>query len=411
MLSPLLREVLACPVDHASVMIDDARGTVTCSQCGRIYPIVDGIPVMLESQARHGAQTPVSGIAVVEGVVKDYGWGRVDGLAAWVAPSGGPQAELWFGSHPAGPSPVIALHGRDVTDPDVTEITAPLLVKVLAINAPLSVQVHPDRSGIDRLHAAGRGDLLADDALKAELLIAMEPVRALAGLRSATHMADLLERLGIADAAAAAGSGDVTGALQMALGQTCDPQRWADTIASLPALDREILATVTTGFPEDRGHVAALLMRPWELAAGEALFVAPGTMHAYVSGMALEVMTSSDNVVRAGLTPKEVDVEAFLMALNPDQQPEFHSRPLESPRHYSGRTWPFTVREIRGHDDIAAGAGAGGTIVALTGAALISTPMRQVTVPRGHAGLVLGDGRWDVTVEGPDDWALVAHPA
>lgn len=410
MLSPLLRDILVCPVDRAAVTIDDEAGTVTCSSCGRIYPIIDGIPVMLESEARHTAGTPISGVAIIGSVVKDYAWGRVDGLTTWTSSTGGPQAELWFGTHPSGPSPVVAVHGRDGQMPDVTDVTAPLLTKVLAVNAPLSVQVHPDRDALVQMRARGWDHLLADDGLKAEMLIAIEPFRALAGLRPADECARLLDALGLTEAAAAAQRGDLADAIRHAVAQPYSADAWTTVTAGLPDLDREILSTVTEFYPGDSGRVVALLMRPWQLAPGESLYVAPGTLHAYVRGLALEVMTSSDNVLRLGLTPKVVDVEASLAAMRPEGQPQFQSVPLESPRHYTGPNRPFSVREIRGCDDIAPGVGGGGMVVALSGAAVLSTPHRQVTVPHGHAGLVLGDGRWDVTVAMDSGWALVAHP-
>lgn len=410
MLSPLLREILACPVDRAPVTIDDAAGTVTCSSCGRVYPIIEGIPVMLESEARHTAGTPVSGIAVVSGVVKDYVWGRIDGLTTWTSSTGAPQAELWFGTHPSGSSPVVAVHGRDGQIPDETDVTAPLLTKVLSVNAPLSVQVHPDREALTQMRARGWDHLLSDDGLKAEMLIAIEPFLALAGMRPAEECRRLLEGLGLADAAAAAQRGDMADAIRRAVAQPHDARAWDTVTAGLPDLDREILTAVSEFYPEDRGRVVALLMRPWRLAPGESLYVAPGTLHAYVHGLALEVMTSSDNVLRLGLTPKVVDVEASLAAMRPEGQPQFQALPLESPRHYTGPNRPFSVREIRGADDIAAGVGRGGMVVALSGSALLSTPHRQVTVPHGHAGLVLGDGRWDVSVDTDNGWALVAYP-
>ena len=86
-------------------------------------------------------------VTVVQGVVKDYAWGIVDGLAPWCGGSTGrPQAELWFGAHPSAPSPVVFPSGltagttlADMFDDHVI----PLLVKLLAAAQPLSVQVPP----------------------------------------------------------------------------------------------------------------------------------------------------------------------------------------------------------------------------------------------------------------------------
>ena len=58
--------------------------------------------------------------------------------------------------------------------------------------------------------------------------------------------------------------------------------------------------------------VTSLLLNPVTLQPGEAMFVPAGGVHAYLSGLAVEIMASSDNVLRAGLTPKHVDVPELL---------------------------------------------------------------------------------------------------
>ena len=62
--------------------------------------------------------------------------------------------------------------------------------------------------------------------------------------------------------------------------------------------------------------LVTLLLNHVVLAAGEAMFLDAGVIHAYTSGFGVEVMASSDNVVRAGLTPKHVDVAELLSITN-----------------------------------------------------------------------------------------------
>ncbi|MEB4615440.1 mannose-6-phosphate isomerase, class I, partial [Leucobacter sp. M11] len=69
------------------------------------------------------------------------------------------------------------------------------------------------------------------------------------------------------------------------------------------------LAELVATHPGDPGVLVSLLMHQIALAEGEALYLPPGHLHAYLSGVAVEVMASSDNVLRAGLTPKHVDIE------------------------------------------------------------------------------------------------------
>jgi mannose-6-phosphate isomerase len=80
-----------------------------------------------------------------------------------------------------------------------------------------------------------------------------------------------------------------------------------------------------------------LLLNHVVLAAGEAMFLDAGVIHAYTSGFGVEVMASSDNVVRAGLTPKHVDVPGLLTITNFTPIPP----PLWDPRTTPGGTLHF----------------------------------------------------------------------
>ena len=53
-----------------------------------------------------------------------------------------------------------------------------------------------------------------------------------------------------------------------------------------------------------------------KLAPGEAVFLPAGNLHAYLSGAGVEVMASSDNVLRGGLTGKHVDLAALIEVLD-----------------------------------------------------------------------------------------------
>jgi mannose-6-phosphate isomerase len=65
-------------------------------------------------------------------------------------------------------------------------------------------------------------------------------------------------------------------------------------------------------YPGNGGVLVALLMHHVRLSPGQALFLGAGNAHAYLSGSGVEVMSSSDNVVRAAFTKKYVSVDEFL---------------------------------------------------------------------------------------------------
>jgi mannose-6-phosphate isomerase len=123
------------------------------------------------------------------------------------------------------------------------------------------------------------------------------------------------------------------------------------------SLEREIFARIAQAFPGDRGIVVAFLMHALRLTRGEALFVSPGQIHAYVGGFGLEVMLPSDNVVRGGLTSKHQDADLFLQTAT---APPMEVPPLVLPVTRDGRavyenaTMPFSVSGISGDSEIPA---------------------------------------------------------
>ncbi|HEX2308571.1 MAG TPA: hypothetical protein VHI14_09660, partial [Jatrophihabitantaceae bacterium] len=88
---------------------------------------------------------------------------------------------------------------------------------------------------------------------------------------------------------------------------------WQDAASWLGALARE--------YPRDRGVVVAMLMNVVHLAPGESMFLAAGVPHVYLSGTAVEILASSDNVLRCGLTTKHVDVPELMRVLRVEQTP------------------------------------------------------------------------------------------
>lgn len=273
---------------------------------------------------------------IVRGAVKDYDWGIVDGLKDWCGvATGGPQAELWFGVHPGGPSPLFDHAGEPTGEHladhfDIEHI--PILVKLLAAARPLSVQVHPNAeraAAVWRAQEDGSGPVVLTDPFeKTEMLIALAPFEAFAGWRDTDAAVGVLGHVpGTAVAVAALRSGDIKGAItalldvpDVATAVAALPA--AATAAGLPRAQCHAYAMVADLFPDDRGALVSALLDYVSLEVGEAIFVRAGIPHSYIRGVGLEVMTSSDNVLRLGLTPKLVVVSEALAALDLDQAPQ-----------------------------------------------------------------------------------------
>jgi uncharacterized protein YbaR (Trm112 family) len=57
-LDPALLAILRCPdTHHAELRYDAAGETLTCAECGRVFEVRDGIPVLLLDEARIAPST------------------------------------------------------------------------------------------------------------------------------------------------------------------------------------------------------------------------------------------------------------------------------------------------------------------------------------------------------------------
>jgi mannose-6-phosphate isomerase len=263
----------------------------------------------------------------LQGVVQHYEWGDERAIPNFlgVAPDTRPWAELWFGTHRGGPSLVRDDAGLIPLSQHVGDLT--FLVKVIAAARPLSLQTHPDDvravTGYRAEDASGvpidaPQRIYRDQSAKPELLVALTTFEAICGFRDPAdsladcrtngwdELGDRLERDGLAECV-----------------------RWAlaDGPHRLPATLPAWAAQLADAYPEHGGVLVALLMHHVVLQPGEALFLGAGNVHAYLSGTGLEVMASSDNVVRAAFTRKHVDVDEFLTiaALSASAPPVIHA--------------------------------------------------------------------------------------
>jgi len=283
--------------------------------------------------------------------VQTYAWGSRTALAELrgaPTPTAQPEAELWLGAHPAAPSTVeVGGVERSLTDVIAADPEAllgpgvlaefgprlPFLLKVLAVDQPLSLQVHPDLDRARTGYAAEqhRG-LPADDPArnyrdphhKPELLYALTPFDALCGLRPRAEIEALLGELGIAELRITPEGGLpglvgdilrapdparlVTAALATCRARVAEGNASANHRCALELAER---------YPDDPGVVVALLLNRIHLRPGQAVYVPPGRLHVYLSGMGIEIMAASDNVVRGGLTAKRVDVPELMTLLEP----------------------------------------------------------------------------------------------
>lgn len=307
---------------------------------------------------------------LLSGTLRPYAWGSLTAMAELFGrdPSGDPEAELWFGAHPGAPSRVLGgepatldeLISRDPEQLLGRETVAvhgpalPFLAKVLAAGSPLSLQVHPTReqaqAGFAAEEAAGVDRAAADrnykDANhKPEMIFALTDFEALCGFRrpqdagtlfrSVSRLVEVTgipapellvqtasdlesgrpetERLESVFRRLITGGEEVREAVAAAAGAvgSLDDAERADldpAVAELGSLDGY--------YPGDPGVLISLLLNRVSLSPGEAIYLPAGNVHAYLRGLGVEVMASSDNVLRGGLTPKHVDLQELLKTID-----------------------------------------------------------------------------------------------
>ncbi|MFC4395764.1 MULTISPECIES: mannose-6-phosphate isomerase, class I [Micrococcaceae] len=305
----------------------------------------------------------------IENVLRDYAWGSTTAIASLLGrpESGGPEAELWIGAHPDSPS--VAQVPEDGTrspldalissDPEhflgAESVSAfgprlPFLAKILAAAQPLSLQVHPSleqaREGFARenadgvdAHAPNRN--YKDDNHKPEMIFALTPFEALCGFRPAAETREVFQYIArafpegggspalvqalIDDLAAADEGAGLRQAFERLItggqGVAEDTALVVEALlsrASLAPYQAELGTVISLNekYPGDPGVLISLLLNRISLKPGEAVYLPAGNVHAYLHGLGVEVMASSDNVLRGGLTPKHVDVPELLNTIN-----------------------------------------------------------------------------------------------
>lgn len=355
------------------------------------------------------------------------GWASTDPAA--------PEAELWLGTHPSWPSIVVSEPFEGLTLPEALKACERppelgYLLKLLTVERPLSLQVHPDdaqaRDGYARENAMGIpvGDATRnyrDPHPKPEMLLALsDQFELCAGIREVDDILIDLRRAG----RSAERDGSATRILRAFW------QEFADTLIDQRTVDRAVhwllddgasrAAEVTDAivqrsrsgaatfgierdtlirrldecFPGDVGIALSLLLRHELLRRGQAIYLEPGTPHFYIRGAGIELMGPSDNVVRAGLTGKHVDrLEAMRLMQTVPSAPrhlfEYH-KGATTVFHAAGAGLRLAHATAGAGEHIALPFEAGDAVYVLSGSAVIEDRdgSRQ-TLHHGQAAILI----------------------
>ena len=108
------------------------------------------------------------------------------------------------------------------------------------------------------------------------------------------------------------------------------------------------MTRISETYPGDAGVVVALLMNHVVLRRGEGVFLQAGLLHAYLSGLGVEIMAASDNVLRGGLTPKRIDVPELLSIVDttPSNVPVLRPQTAGAVGEYEVPVPDFALRRV-----------------------------------------------------------------
>ena len=273
----------------------------------------------------------------------DYAWGSTTLISDYfgIPATGAPMAEIWFGTHDGSPTKVVGLDSslHTLLEAQGRSSRLPFLLKILAAGAPLSIQAHPNPEqaieGFARENAAGIPISAShrnykDDLAKPEQIVALsESFDALVGFADPRVVIEKFEEL--QEVASNELESLLTKWVSWLGEQDGIRKVFLDTLTSADVTESlisdlvdaaeqcpglvDLVSYLNTHHGLDRGIASALLLNHMTLKKGEAVFVPAGMPHAYLSGLGIEIMLASDNVLRGGLTPKHIDVEELSKVL------------------------------------------------------------------------------------------------
>ena len=294
------------------------------------------------------------------GKIQNYEWGTknedafIPKFLGETAELDVPYAEYWIGVHPKAPSEILIENQKynlvDVIKENSNEIlgeriaekfnnTLPFLLKILSINKALSIQAHPDKSLAKLLHTNDPANY-PDENHKPEIAIAIDNLKAIVGLKefheikltleNYSEIKNLISDETLNDLFNSKNSGN-SKFIEKLYAQIMNSSKEKlekcilllkkrfESKSDLAECESQFLIQYEN-YGSDIGLISLLLFNMLNLESGEAIFTPAGIPHAYIKGNIIECMANSDNVVRAGLTPKFKDIKTLTEMLVVDSQ-------------------------------------------------------------------------------------------
>jgi mannose-6-phosphate isomerase len=276
--------------------------------------------------------------------IKHYEWGSAKLIPQFLNvenSKGVPCAEMWMGTHSLSVSQA-EVDGRLV---NLTEISGelPFLLKLLAVEKPLSIQAHPNKAqaeeGFNREESRGLSVKnptrnYRDKNHKPEIMCALSPFTLMAGFREPYGISVSLEEFLLiapplkeifSPLLRALSSGSLSSFFRILLGFSRIEREYLCTFVLekdgvqggvITQAQWKLMKDFASQYPGDPAIISPLFLNLLTLQPGQAVFIPSGVLHAYLNGFGVELMAASDNVLRGGLTPKHVDSGELMSILH-----------------------------------------------------------------------------------------------
>lgn len=382
------------------------------------------------------------------GQVQHYAWGGKNYIASLIGLNSAkdqPCAEWWLGAHPSVPSEIENVTGKqsliEFLSQNPTALgqasrqqfgdELPYLLKILDVEKPLSIQLHPTKAQAEKGFEAenAKGVSLTDNTRtykdrnhKPEMMIALSDFWLLHGFKTKSQilatlnvrpslqpLAEKLSTQNLAEFYA-----DVMLADQSTLANWLLPiieanqQPYKNGELALDNPDYWVLYTMEAMAisPEklDAGLVCFYLFNIVHLKEGEGIFQDAGIPHAYLRGQNVELMACSDNVIRGGLTPKHVDIVELLkivdchevtpqiISVAPHNQSEFTYKTLVN---------DFALAQIRvdPEQQTEVNLQSAGILLVMQGELKIQEKSTALTLKQGESAFITADSNVEIMSE------------
>ncbi|MDR3020587.1 MAG: mannose-6-phosphate isomerase, class I [Treponema sp.] len=295
----------------------------------------------------------------LENQIKRYEWGSLNLIPEFLGIGNEkdlPYAEMWMGTHSSSLSRYLT-HDTPV---DLAQISGelPFLFKLIAVDKPLSIQVHPDKeraaegfSKEERLGIALNAFKRSykDSNHKPEILCAISPFTLMAGLREISVIQVFLEELSvvlpplkqiISPLIRALNTDALAVFFRILFNISKLEREYITSFISKKEIDGagiitteqwQLMKKLAALYPDDPAILSPLYLNMLSLLPGQAIFIPSGILHSYTSGFGVELMAASDNVIRGGLTPKYVDLPQLMNVADfSPYMPKIHTPAISS---------------------------------------------------------------------------------